>query len=403
MSFIFNIFKNDTDSKITEPDICDRLKMLSQKELDELDMKIMKYKKSSEITVLDKSLHELQTLVNLKRQECIRMEKKYREEMKTLNDYETTIAQMEKQILNAEKQSEKQSEKALFVIEELRTKQAVLNTTLIDTQKRKDDIKKERDSLADINKKLEQELCEQEAIINAEIGQFKEKLIARLGDSYKIYDTHVTKIQDVINIEIPSIRGHSTTQHVNMANIEKLINLFIKYPDNYSKVNKYGDIFDLKKMYISPGFAKQFIDGIHNIVCHGPIVSEHGKSNCRKCMLTDFIIYKQRETSILLTSCMGRRNPYITNPPFTNINEILQNGGLQKWLETNYKAICLHNVTHIELIKLIENTSSYMELFTLFSNSLVFDVKDYNIIKFLMLIAFIGNNGNPSNLFEVIK
>jgi hypothetical protein len=100
---------------------------------------------------------------------------------------------------------------------------------------------------------------------------------------------------------------------------------------------------------------------------------------------------------------MGKHNSYITNPPFTNINKILQNGGLQKWLETNYKAICLHNVKHIELRKLIENTSSYMELFTLFSNSLVFDVKDYNIIKFLMLIAFIGNNGNPSNLFEVIK
>ena len=32
-----------------------------------------------------------------------------------------------------------------------------------------------------------------------------------------------------------------------------------------------------------------------------------------------------------------------------------------------------------------------------------FDVKDYNIIKFLMFIAFIGNNGIPTNLFEVLK
>lgn len=336
MSFLFNNFLSGSDEKKSDMDMCDRLKVLSQKELDEIDMKIMKYKKSAEITVLDKSLHELQELVNLKRQEWQNLQTKYSKEKEKFDainrnkiSYESTVATLERKIASVEKETEQ----ILLNTEDLKAKEEELNAKLIVLENRKSELSKERNARRRINKQFEKEL---------------------------------------------------SAQSVIMVNIEKLACLFTKYADDYqsfhlNKLTSKDSIYMIRgKVNIT---LQKFMACVHNIVCRG---------NCEGCDFPKLEFNYNLEKKGL--------NGY---PVKGKIYNVLEDYGLQAWLEKHYKVICLHHVYNTELCKLIENTASYTELFELFSKSTVFDVKDYNIIDFLRFIAFIGNNGMPTSLYNI--
>lgn len=72
------------------------------------------------------------------------------------------------------------------------------------------------------------------------------------------------------------------------------------------------------------------------------------------------------------------------------------------WLKTHYKAIFAHIIKHEKLSYIIQNTANYDELHTLFAKSGVFPMDTYNEFEFMLMIAFLGNNGVPHNLYDEI-
>jgi hypothetical protein len=73
-----------------------------------------------------------------------------------------------------------------------------------------------------------------------------------------------------------------------------------------------------------------------------------------------------------------------------------------EWLLKHHKVICAKIIKNEQLNYIIQNTS-YDELFELFKNSGSFNIDKYNVLEFLMLLAFLGNDGIPHNLYCEIK
>jgi hypothetical protein len=72
------------------------------------------------------------------------------------------------------------------------------------------------------------------------------------------------------------------------------------------------------------------------------------------------------------------------------------------WLRTHYKAIFSHIIKHDQLNYIIQNTETYTDLHKLFADSGVFPMDAYNEFEFMLMLAFLGNNGKPHNLCDEI-
>ena len=61
-----------------------------------------------------------------------------------------------------------------------------------------------------------------------------------------------------------------------------------------------------------------------------------------------------------------------------------------------------HIIKHDQLNYIIQNTETYTDLHKLFVDSGVFPMDSYNEFEFMLMLAFLGNNGKPHNLYDEI-
>jgi hypothetical protein len=77
--------------------------------------------------------------------------------------------------------------------------------------------------------------------------------------------------------------------------------------------------------------------------------------------------------------------------------------GYNSWLRTHYKTILTQIIKHDKLFQVIQHTTSYDELYSMFAKTEAFPTDKYNEFEFMLMIAFLGNNGQPHNLYDEIK
>ena len=138
-----------------------------------------------------------------------------------------------------------------------------------------------------------------------------------------------------------------------------------------------------------------------------PVVHIHGYvcTNLTHSVNTDCIPNSDKEMYIannLTHSSYNCSSQVCRECKFTNIGYDLKIDPFNTWLRTHYKAIFSHIIKHDQLNYIIQNTEPYTDLHELFADSGVFPMGSYNEFEFMLMLAFLGNNGKPHNLYDEI-
>jgi len=190
-----------------------------------------------------------------------------------------------------------------------------------------------------------------------------------------------------------SIKPNVSNVLTDMICIQQLTNMLSYNIDNYCKVTTYYKSLVSHTANNHP--LNKYLRDLHSIVC-----DSNNTSPCYKCKLA-FISYGMSSNGkhTFMSYDSNKQCNKDIGPSFIYVLK----SGLQVWFEINYKKIIFNHISHPELKNLIDNTSSYNELYTMFRNSNIFNVTNYNSIEFLMLIVFLGNNGIANNLVSNIN
>lgn len=138
-----------------------------------------------------------------------------------------------------------------------------------------------------------------------------------------------------------------------------------------------------------------------------PVVQIHGFvcTNLTHSVNTDCIPNSDKEVGMAnsLLYYYYQCSPHVCSEcKFTNFGYTLKIDPYNEWLRAHYKAIFSHIIKNDQLNYIIQNTETYTDLHKHFAESGAFPMSSYNEFEFMLMLAFLGNNGKPHNLYDDI-
>ncbi len=420
----------------------DRLKVLAEEDIARLDAKIQEYKLTNCPTILDNDIRKLRIKLNDMKAIMEDLETEYntmQTEYNTLNrelgacntsysEKEITLSKLTESIQMVNSELIEYPDKMTTITERLDH----LATELKEKQTNVAQCKSELDA-----KKAEYDEATKQSIV--ELAAM-EKQMKELHESAQIYVS--AKFSDLIKFS-ESVQYCIAQPCMITLDIEKVLNntlpelmkIMTKNADNYCIVREwYRDMID-DKTFERNGVSMEgcFITrrmpslnnysqgryickynsydkyetnpliNIHKFVCKIQIPNENWYNEfldghtCKHCkfiiIMRAFSIYEQRIDSGYTQKVGEYRKVNVHECNLVPYNT---------WLRTNYKAIFAHIIKHDKLSYIIQNTATYDELNMIFSKSGVFPMDSYNELEFMLMLAFLGNNGIPHNLYDEI-
>ena len=363
-----------------------RLKVLGQQELEELDKEIEKYK-GMKSPLFDETLDELRKKlkdsqeflsstqwehrskkneINTKKSELENQNQQYSRLVKQISDFETQNASLEKEcaeILSKIDESNEQINKLSKVKHELELK--LQSTTL-----HFETVQSNNDKMLDT--------------IRQEIHEYTSKIKQRKLDHFEMYNKFVEDMNAavVIDSEISEceklfVSKKDAFMSVLCRNMEKYCQMRqflienIHFHTNHNDPTGYFRILH-KKICVTPECPDgdhYFENQISNLRYNKGQLCEC-RNGCGYGPVIKLDQYMKQIGQWLVRVCYPKMKDYITDPELSYLAQKLK----------------------------------YEELFDLFTKSNIFDeeMKTFSVFEFLCVVSFIGSNGNCS-LLEIIK
>lgn len=360
-----------------------RLKVLGQQELEELDKEIEKYK-GMKSPLFDETLDELrkklkdsqeflsstqsehrskENEINTKKSELENKNQQYSRLVKQISDFETQNASLEKEcaeILSKIDESNEQINKLSKVKHELELKLQSMTAHFESVQSKNDEVLK---------------------TIRQEIHEYTCKIKQTKQTHFEMYNKFVEDMNAAVEIDT----GISEYEKLFATKKEVFMSVLCRNMEKYNTMRQ----FLIEKIHTPYNDPTGCFHNIHRKICVTP-----------ECPRGDHY-FENQISNIRYNNgqlCEWRNYGY---GPQIELDQYMKQIG--QWLVRVCYPKMKDYITDPELSYLTQKLK-YEELFNLFTNSNLFDedMKTFSVFEFLCFISFIGSNGNCS-LLEICK
>jgi predicted nucleic acid-binding Zn-ribbon protein len=365
-----------------------RLKVLSQHDLEEMDKEIEKYK-STNNPVLNETLEELQRKISDSRRFLSSTKKEHKKKEKEIETLQITLEKNNKeyeelisQMSDFETQNDSLQKECSEISSKIDTSREQVDTSREQVEKLskvKNELKIKLQSMTAHFESVQSKNDEMLRTIRQEIYEYTCKIKQSKQTHFEMYNKFVEDMNAAVVVDT-EISEHEKLfaskkelfMRVLCRNMEKYNKMRVRVqnaqraPENYSRINQ--------KLFKG-----------HGGYCGGHLNFPHFK----RCSSKGGFI-KQGNTH------QGVRCPSVICS-CAELDEVIRISG--DWFKESCYPLMKDFITDPELSYIIQKIH-YEELFNLFTNSNIFDeeMKAFGVFEFLCFVSFIGSNGNCSFL-----